>query len=119
MKHAKLMGGLAALLAATAMQPAAAAWRVLASQGVRHFVTTDGQAGEAVYRQAAQSVCAAGQPCIVLVWNDAGQAASKMPMTKEQQESLAAQYTRNPATGSDSLRLKCAAGSPPKGNCLK
>jgi hypothetical protein len=119
MKHAKLMGGLAALLAATAMQPAAAAWRVLASQGVRHFVTTDGQAGEAVYRQAAQSVCAAGQPCIVLFWTDASQAAAKMPMTKEQQESLAAQYTRNPATGSDSLRLKCVAGSPPKGNCLK
>lgn len=119
MKRMKVMGGLAALVAVAAVQHAEAGWRVLGSQGVRQFVAIDGPAGEPVFRQAAQSVCPAGQPCIVLFWNDAGQAATKMPLTPAQRQALAAEYTRNPATGHEGLRLRCAAGSAPKGNCLR
>jgi hypothetical protein len=118
MKLVKLMGALA-ICASAAMQPATAAWNLTGSQGVRHFVTVPaGEASEAVYRQAASSVCRPG-PCIVMFWTDVSQAASRMPLTRAQSDALTAQYARNPATGQDSLLLRCAPGASAKGRCLK
>lgn len=121
MKYQILIGAAAMCIAAAALQPAAAAaWQVTGGQGARHFVTVGaGQASAAVYRQAATSVCRAGQACIVMFWTDASQAATRMPLSAAQRAALAAQYTRNPATGHEELLLKCDAGSSPKGRCLK
>lgn len=120
MKPMKSMLMLALLAAAATMQPATAAWNLTGSQGARHFVTVPAaEASDSVYRQAAASVCRAGQACIVMFWTDPAQAASRMPLTQAQRAAQAAQYTRNPATGHEQLLLRCDAGSTAKGPCLK
>lgn len=122
MKVAKLMGAL--LLCASGLmvqQVHAAAWQLVAGQGARYFVAVDPaqQANEAVLRDAAASACGAAKACVVLFWSDARQAATKMPLTAQQQAALAAQYTRNAATGHDELLLKCREGASPGKRCLK
>lgn len=120
MEHSRFAAAFATIALLGPQQAGAAAWSVVGTQGIRHFVAVDAaQANEAVYRQAASGICAPGKPCIVLFWTDSGQAAAQMPLTRAQRDALAAQYTRNPATGQDVLLLRCPPGSQQMGRCLK
>lgn len=114
-----LAAGAALALAATAAS--AQPWRLVATQGERHFVTVDKAeaANPVVLKEAAGNVCKAGKACVVLYWADPAAAASKMPLSKAQSEALVAQFTRNPTTGHEALLLKCQAGAPASVNCLK
>lgn len=97
---------LAAALCAMPTVALAGGWKHLSAQGFRHFVVVDA-ASETTLREAASAVCEANKPCLVLYWTDEGKAATRMPMTKTQSESIAAQFRRNPASGEDELLLRC------------
>jgi hypothetical protein len=100
---------LAAALCAIPTVALAGGWKPLAAEGFRHFVVVDAAAAgsEAVFREAAASVCGAGKPCLVLFWSDEGKAATKMPMSGEQSQAIVAQIRRNPASGQDELLTRC------------
>ncbi|MBS1136923.1 MAG: hypothetical protein H6R11_877 [Proteobacteria bacterium] len=122
MKVTKLMGALLVCASGFMVQQVhAAAWQLVAGQGARYFVAVDPaqQANEAVFREAAASVCGAVKACVVLFWADVRLAATRMPLTAPQQDALAAQYTRNAATGHAELLFKCRGGAPAGKRCLK
>ena len=122
MKVTKLMGALLVCASGLMVQQVhAAAWQLVAGQGARYFVAVDPaqQANEAVLHEAAASVCGTGKTCVVLFWSDARLAGTKMPLTAPQQAALAAQYTRNAATGHEELLFKCREGAAAGKRCLK
>lgn len=121
MKPARMkVAMLVATLCAIPAVALAGGWKHLATEGSRHFVVVDAAAagGEAPFREAASTVCAAKKPCLVLYWTDEGKAASKMPMTKAQSQAIAAQFRRNPASGQDELLLRCTSNETTE-RCLK
>lgn len=112
----------AAALAACASSALAAGWTTLSSQGMRHFVSVDAgaaAAGTQVFKDAAASLCQPKKPCVILFWSDANRAARKMPLSADQQKSLVAQYTRNPASGHEEVLLRCTGGEAAGVRCLK
>lgn len=86
----------------------------------RHFVVVDAVAADstAVYRDAAKSQCKPARTCVVMYWDDEHLAASKMPLSTAQARSLAAQFTRSPATGNERLLVRCRGGEA-SGSCLR
>lgn len=121
MKHALMK--LPILMAVLCGMPSAATaggWKHLATQGFRHFVVVDTatMGSEAALIDAASAICVAKKPCLVLYWTDESKAASRMPMTKAQSESVAAQFRRNPATGQEELLLRCTTNEATE-RCLR
>lgn len=111
---------LAAWLGLAPLVAAGDGWRTVGGEGDRHFVVVDpAAAGDAaVLRDAASRLCKPGRTCVVMFWNDERLAATKMPLSAAQAESLAAQFTRSPTTGNERLQLRCRGGEP-AGHCLK
>jgi hypothetical protein len=111
---------LLAVLCAMPTVALADGWKHLATEGFRHFIVVDAATvgSEAALREAASAVCVAKKPCLVLYWTDEGKAATKMPMTKAQSQSIAAQFRHNPASGQDELLLRCTTDEATE-RCLK
>lgn len=111
---------LAVSLALAPLASAGNGWRSIGGEGDRHFVVVDPAAADnpAVYRDAATTLCKPASTCVVMYWNDEHLAASKMPLSTAQAQSLAAQLTRSPTTGNERLLLRCRGGEP-SGSCLK
>lgn len=111
----------AAMLASSGIALAEGQWRHAGKTGMRQFVvvapavSTDA----AALKQAADKVCDAGKPCVVLFWPEGEVVPTKMPMTQAQKQAVVAQYFRNPATGSEELLLKCSADEANGHKCLR
>jgi hypothetical protein len=84
-------------------------WKHVGTLGQRHLMVVDAsvQDNAEQLKQAALTVCAPGKPCLVAFWADAAAVPAAMPMTSQQQQAMVAQYLRNPASGKETLLLKC------------
>ena len=111
---------LAGFLGVLPLASAGNGWRTMGGEGDRHFVVVDASAADntAVYQDAATALCKPARTCVVMFWNDERLAASKMPLSAAQAQSLAAQFTRSPTSGNERLLFRCRGGEP-AGNCLK
>ena len=120
MKLATTCMVLAGCLGILPLASAGSGWRSVGAVGDRHFVVVDAAAADntAVYRDAATTLCKPARTCVVMYWNDERLAASKMPLSTAQAQSLAAQFTRSPTSGNERLLLRCRGGEP-SGSCLK
>lgn len=121
MKQGLVLGGTAAMLAASGMAPAEPPWRHAGTMGMRQFVAVEPavSADAKMLRQAANDVCTPGRACVVVFWFKGAEVPGKMPMTRAQRRAVIAQYFRNPATGSEELLLKCQANEPKGHKCLR
>jgi len=95
-------------------------WKHVGTLGQRHLVLVDTavQDNAEQLKQAALTVCAPGKPCIVAFWSDAAAVPTAMPMTSLQQQAMVAQYLRNPASGQETLLLKCPPYNTGNTKCL-
>lgn len=122
MKHLLVpMLAATALTAASGAAKAESQWRHAGAIGMRQFAVVDpAAAGDAtLLKQAAKEICPPGQACMVMFWSEAESVPSKMPMTRNQQQAVVAQYLRNPTTGSEELLLKCQAADSGSVKCLR
>ncbi|HZW25641.1 MAG TPA: hypothetical protein VFF26_09175 [Gallionella sp.] len=111
----------AAMLVSSGVALAEGPWRHAGKTGMRQFVvvTPAVSTDVAALKQAAGKVCAAGKPCVILFWPEGEAVPTKMPMTYGQKQTVVAQYSRNPATGSEELLLRCQAGQTGGQKCLR
>ena len=95
-------------------------WKHVGTLGQRHLMLVDAsvQDNAEQLKQAALTVCAAGKPCLVAFWADAASVPAAMPMTSQQQQAMVAQYLRNPASGKETLLLKCPPYNTGNTKCL-
>jgi len=109
----------AALLASSGVL-AEAPWKHVGTLGQRHLMLVDAgvQDNAEQLKQAALTVCAPAKPCLVAFWSDAAAVPAAMPMTSQQQQAMVAQYLRNPASGKESLLLKCPPYNTANTKCL-
>ncbi|MDO8990556.1 MAG: hypothetical protein Q7U91_13100 [Sideroxyarcus sp.] len=96
-------------------------WRHAASLGMRRFVVVEpGATGTTeIFMQAARQLCFPGQACGVVFMRDDAAVPKKMPLTRAQQQSVIAQFFRNPVDGNEELLLKCKADEPIEHKCLR
>ena len=107
-------------LLASAAVLAEVPWKHVGTLGQRHLMLVQAgvQDNAEQLKQAALTVCAPGKPCLVAFWADAAEVPTAMPMTSQQQQAMVAQYLRNPASGKESLLLKCPPYSTGNTKCL-
>lgn len=122
MKHELVLSAAAAvMLAVTGNTLAQGYWHHAATLGMRRFVVVEPgvQDKRGTLERAARDVCAPGQPCGVVFMREAAAVPKKLPLTRAQQESVIAQFFRNPVDGSEELLLKCEAHEPIDHKCLR